>query len=71
MQELVEISEYRKQMFITVEELAKIMRLSRSMAYKYVESSMCPFYREQIGTRIIIPTNTFFEWYDKLSNESS
>ena len=70
MQEHVEMKGYRDQMFITVEELSKIMRLSRSMAYKYVESCECPFYREQIGTRIIIPTNTFFQWYDSLSNEN-
>lgn len=60
---------YREMMFITVEELAKILRISRTMAYKYVESSDCPFYRERIGKRVIIPTKTFFQWYDSLTNE--
>ena len=36
MKEHVEMKGYRDQMFITVEELSKIMRISRSMAYKYV-----------------------------------
>lgn len=62
-------SDYRSKMFITVEELSKIMRISRSMAYKYVESNECPFYREQVGKRVIIPTKTFFDWYDSLTNE--
>ena len=62
-------NDYRDKMFITVEELSSIMRISRSMAYKYVESSDCPFYREQIGRRIVIPTKTFFDWYDSVTNE--
>jgi len=62
-------NDYRSKMFITVEELSGIMRISRSMAYKYVESNDCPFYREQVGKRIIIPTKTFFDWYDSLTNE--
>ncbi|MBQ6887664.1 MAG: helix-turn-helix domain-containing protein [Lachnospiraceae bacterium] len=62
-------NDYRDKMFITVEELSRIMRISRSMAYKYVESNECPFYREQVGKRIIIPTKTFFDWYDSLTNE--
>ena len=64
-----DIKEYKNQWFITVEELSRIMRISRSMAYKYVESNESPFYREQLGRRIIIPTKTFFEWYDSLANE--
>lgn len=67
--ETLEITSYREQMFMTVEELGKVLRISRSMAYKYVESSDCPFYREKIGKRIIIPTKTFFQWYDSLTNE--
>lgn len=67
--ETLEITSYRDQMFMTVEELGKVLRISRSMAYKYVESSDCPFYREKIGKRIIIPTKTFFQWYDSLTNE--
>lgn len=67
--ETLEITSYRDLMFMTVEELGKVLRISRSMAYKYVESSDCPFYREKIGKRIIIPTKTFFQWYDSLTNE--
>lgn len=65
----VEKVDFRDQMFITVEELGKILRISRTMAYKYVESPDCPFYRERIGKRVIIPTKTFFQWYDSLTNE--
>lgn len=61
--------DYRNEMFINVEELGELMRMSRSAAYKYVGSDECPFYREKIGRRIIIPTKTFFEWYDSLNNE--
>jgi predicted DNA-binding transcriptional regulator AlpA len=60
--------DYRKKYFITVEELSEIMRLSRSATYNYVKSSDCPFYREQIGKRIVIPTKSFFQWYDALGN---
>lgn len=67
--EPLEKVDYREQMFITVEELGKILRISRTMAYKYVESVDCPFYRERIGKRVIIPTRTFFQWYDSLKNE--
>ena len=60
--------DYRNKMFLTVEEVGNLMRISRSMAYNYVKADSCPFYREQIGRRILIPTKTFFEWYDSLSN---
>jgi excisionase family DNA binding protein len=63
------LQDLRNEAFITVDELATIMRISRSMAYKYVKSRECPFNRQQIGTRILIPTKTFFQWYDSLENE--
>ena len=63
--------ECRTKCFITVGELALLMRISKSLAYKYVESDGCPFNRIFVGNRITIPTKTFFEWYDGLQNEKS
>jgi hypothetical protein len=63
------LQDFRNDMFITVDELATIMRISRSMAYQYVKSRECLFNRQQIGKRILIPTKTFFQWYDSLENE--
>ena len=68
MMDACNIEEYKSKMFLTVDELGNLLRISRSMAYKYVQSDACPFYCESIGKRIIIPTKTFFEWYDTLSN---
>ena len=60
--------DYRKELFVTVEDIGNIMKISKSFAYEYVQSEECPFYRQRFGKRIIIPTKTFFEWYDSLSN---
>ncbi len=62
--------ECRKKFFMTVDELAALMRLGRTSTYKYVESNECPFNRIFVGSRITIPTKTFFEWYDGLKNEN-
>ena len=60
--------EYREKLFITVDELAVLMRIGRTSAYKYVKSDSCPFQRLIVGQRITIPTNAFFAWYDGLKN---
>ncbi len=53
--------------FITVDELAIIMGISRSYAYEYVRSAKCPFTCLKMGRRYVVPTNAFYKWYDSLA----
>ena len=57
--------------FYTVEEISKILRLSRSKTYELVCSSECPFLALKIGRRICIPENSFLEWYHSLAEDVS
>ena len=52
--------------FITVDELAEIMCISTSYAYEYVRRAPCPFKCLKLGRRYLIPTNSFYKWYDNL-----
>jgi len=55
--------------FITVNELAEIMGIGKSLAYQYVNSNSCPFTVLKVKTRYTIPTNSFYKWYDSLNQE--
>ena len=44
----------------TVEEVAKILRLSRGLTYAMVRAGQIP--AKQIGARWLIPVKTFHEW---------
>ncbi|MBD5508860.1 MAG: helix-turn-helix domain-containing protein [Lachnospiraceae bacterium] len=59
----------REKEFINVKELADILGVSRSHAYELLNSDDCPFNAVKIGKkRIVIPTNSFYRWYDSLAN---
>lgn len=59
---------YRDKEFITVEQLAEVMNISKSYAYMFVRSEELPFTYLQLGRRIVIPTNSFYSWYDSFVN---
>ncbi|MGG2059675.1 helix-turn-helix domain-containing protein [Priestia megaterium] len=45
---------------LRVEEVAKIMRISKTVAYELVKSEMFPSIK--IGRRIVIPRDAFLNW---------
>ena len=63
------MDEYNMPMFYTVEEISKILRLSRSKTYELVSSPECPFLALKIGRRICIPGNSFLKWYNGLAED--
>ena len=62
------LDKFRAEAFITVEDLAVILGVSRSFAYDYIKDSECPFVCIKMGRRYVIPTNNFFNWYDSLAD---
>ena len=57
-------------MFYTVEEISKVLRLSRSKTYELVCSPECPFLSLKIGRGICIPRNSFLKWYNSLAEDN-
>lgn len=57
----------RGKQFLNVEDVASILGISKSMAYEYVKSSDCEFKCLKINSRLIIPVNSFVQWYDSLA----
>ena len=62
------IEELRKKQFMSVDVLASILGISRTYTYQVVAAPECEFIVVKLGRRFIIPTNSFFKWYDSLSN---
>lgn len=65
------MDEYNIPKFYTVEEISKILKLSRSRTYVLVCSPECPFLALKIGRRICIPENSFLKWYNSLAEGNS
>lgn len=65
------MEEYNVPKFYTVEEISKILRLSRSKTYELVCSSECPFLALKIGRRNCILGNSFLKWYNSLAEDES
>lgn len=65
MVDAVNVEENTTKKFYTAEEVAEILRISRSTAYKYLNSDECPFNRMFIGKRVVVPVNAFEMWYVK------
>lgn len=59
---------YREKSFISVTELSNILGVSRTYAYQIVAGAECGFNVVRMGKRFIIPTNSFFKWYDSLKD---
>lgn len=61
----------REKEFIDVKELADMLNISKSYAYELLNSDECPFNAIKLGKkRIVIPTNSFYKWYDSLANDN-
>ena len=56
--------------FLSVTEVANIMGISKSLAYNFIKSDECKFAVVTINTRILIPENAFYQWYDNLTNST-
>lgn len=56
-----------EKLFINARQLAEIMGISPAMAYEYIKSEQCPFTVVKMGKRYVIPTNSFYKWYDSLN----
>ena len=56
-----------EKLFMSVEELAEILGVSKSLAYMYVQNEDCPFDVVRINSRYTIPTISFWEWYNEFS----
>ena len=55
-------------LFMTVYELAKVMRVSSRIAYELVRSEGFPSMR--LNRRIIIPKREFLKWTETINNTS-
>lgn len=54
--------------FMSVPELAKVLKISKTSAYDLVKSGNTPFIvLKPLPKRIIIPVNSFNSWYESLN----
>nr|WP_308626156.1 helix-turn-helix domain-containing protein [uncultured Eisenbergiella sp.] len=63
------MSDYREKDFLTVEEVAGILRIGKSKCYDLVKSPDCPFRVLPVGRLIRVPANNFFNWYDSFAEQ--
>lgn len=54
--------------FMSVDEVAKILGIGKSLAYDYLSSKDCPFAVVRIKSRYAVPYNSFSEWYENLTD---
>ncbi len=64
----IDIDELRRKPFMDVKTLSEVMGMGMTYLYDYIKGQSCPFNVVTMGKRYIIPTNSFFSWYDGLSN---
>lgn len=60
------MEKYKGQAFLTVLEVAEILRISKSQVYNLVNAENCMFTVVKIGRRKLVPTNDFIRWYEGL-----
>lgn len=63
------MTNFREKDFLTVLEVAEILRMGKSKAYDFVNSAGCPFNVVKFDHLIRIPTNNFIKWYDSLEEK--
>ena len=63
------VKELGNRRFMTVSEVAEVMGISKALAYTYVKSEECEFDVVMIKSRIIIPANSFYQWYDNFEKK--
>ena len=61
--------EYKNKPFINIPDMAKMLGISTSQGYVFIKTA--PFNVVCIGRRMVIPTNSFFAWYDSLANNDT
>lgn len=61
--------DYREHEFLTVYEVADILRMGKSKCYDLVNSPGCPFKVLKIGRLTRVPANSFYKWYDSLAEK--
>lgn len=61
--------ESREKDFLTVVEVAEILRIGKSKCYDLVNSPDCPFNVVKLGRVTRIPSNNFDRWYDSLQEK--
>ncbi len=54
--------------FMSVDEVAKILGIGKSLAYDYLSSEDCPFKVVRIKSRYAVPYNSFSKWYENLTD---
>lgn len=64
------MEETKELKFFNVPEISNMLGISRAEGYKFVKSPECPFLVLRIGRRLIIPANNFFNWYERLAQDS-
>ena len=59
---------HNNSLFLNVKQLAELMNISRSSAYHFLhqDDSKIPFKVFRYESRILIPKNDFFRWYNSL-----
>lgn len=55
--------------FMKVNEVAKILGISNSLAYEFVQGGDCPFTVIRIHRRYVVPYNSFCTWYNSLTGD--
>lgn len=66
---IMSVEDYRKMGFLTAKEVSLLLRISKSMVYEWFRKEECPFNVVKVNDRYIIPTNSFFAWYDSLNEQ--
>lgn len=56
--------------FLKVGEVAEIMKISKSLAYEFMQGGDCPFTVLRINSRYVVPYNSFCTWYESLAGKS-
>ncbi len=64
----IDIDELRRKPFMDVKTLSEVMGMGMTYLYDYIKGQSCQFNVVKMGKRYIIPTNSFFSWYDGLGN---
>lgn len=65
------MEEIKEPKFFNVPEISNMLGISRAEGYKFVKSLDCPFLVLQIGRRLIVLANNFFNWYESLAQMES
>lgn len=53
---------YRRKLFLTPAELKELLGIGENLLYEYLKAP--PFRTERIGSKILIHSRAFWNWYD-------